>query len=288
VCEPIENFLPLCHRPGCASHNATRFAVGLLCKEVFRSSALVALLRRVSSLDSLNTISLRSFSFVGTRGLLLFSFAFKKKIPTLDKYLRKYSGDMFMPLSKEKQKLWYQQNKASILEKAKQYRIDHADDIKEYRKLNKEKISESSKNYYLANKTSRKKYDKELYAKNRDQNIAKAKERLAIMKSKDPFYLLFMNRKSKAKKKGITFDVKYSDLVLPSHCPILGIPLFFDLNKAIDNTPSIDKIDPSMGYIKGNVQIISYKANRIKNNASLEELKLIGMWATKYIHDRNG
>lgn len=41
-----------------------------------------------------------------------------------------------------------------------------------------------------------------------------------------------------------------------------------------EDSPSIDKVIPELGYVRGNVWVISNKANRIKNNATLEELKL--------------
>lgn len=56
-------------------------------------------------------------------------------------------------------------------------------------------------------------------------------------------------------------------------CPILRIPLHLYGAPRCDNTPSIDRIDNSKGYIKGNVQIISWKANRMKAEATLQDLE---------------
>jgi len=66
-------------------------------------------------------------------------------------------------------------------------------------------------------------------------------------------------------------------------CPILGIPMQWNAGlgngKRNQNAKSLDRIDSSRGYIKGNVQIISWKANDLKSNATLEELIKLGKWA---------
>jgi len=66
-------------------------------------------------------------------------------------------------------------------------------------------------------------------------------------------------------------------------CPILGIPMQWSAGRGKSesnpNSKSLDRIDSSRGYIKGNVQIISWRANHLKNNATLEELITLGKWA---------
>lgn len=77
--------------------------------------------------------------------------------------------------------------------------------------------------------------------------------------------------KHKAKSKNIPFTILESDLSYPEYCPVLGIKLNYSAKNISDNSPSIDKIIPELGYIKGNVKIISNRANRIKNDGSYEE-----------------
>lgn len=89
---------------------------------------------------------------------------------------------------------------------------------------------------------------------------------------------LLRSAKQRAKTKGLEFNIDVTDIELPEVCPLLGIPLFSSYReegKTIDHSYSIDRINPNKGYIKGNVWVISYKANRIKNDASLEELELL-------------
>jgi len=88
--------------------------------------------------------------------------------------------------------------------------------------------------------------------------------------------------RTRAKNKSLPFDIDYDYIrsIIPSHCPIFGVPLEWSASRgskkgALPNSPSLDRIDPSKGYVKGNVWIISHRANQIKNNASHDELKLV-------------
>lgn len=83
------------------------------------------------------------------------------------------------------------------------------------------------------------------------------------------------NTKARAKRKGVPFDLSLEDLVIPECCPVLGMKLVKRLGHFADESPSIDRIVPSLGYTKGNVRIISYRANRIKCHASREDLEKI-------------
>lgn len=82
--------------------------------------------------------------------------------------------------------------------------------------------------------------------------------------------------KQSAKKRDIYFDLTLTDMYMidyPLTCPILGIPLKFNRGRAEDNSYSIDRLDSNIGYTFENIQVISNKANRIKNNATAHELK---------------
>ena len=85
-----------------------------------------------------------------------------------------------------------------------------------------------------------------------------------------------LGAQNRAKKKNIECSLVLEDIIIPDLCPILGIQLKKD-NKghAQDSSPSIDRIDSKKGYIKNNIRIISFRANTIKNNATIEELELV-------------
>lgn len=93
--------------------------------------------------------------------------------------------------------------------------------------------------------------------------------------NRDRRKILINAAKKRAKEKKIDFNITVEDIILPKFCPILGIELEFNDTCVKDNSYSIDRIDSSMGYVAGNIQIISFKANTIKNNASIEELEKI-------------
>lgn len=90
--------------------------------------------------------------------------------------------------------------------------------------------------------------------------------------------------KSRAKRLGVAFDLDLEDIQGTKVCPVLGIELERGGLFTKDNSPSVDRIDPTKGYTKDNIQIISDKANRMKNNASAEELERFAQWVlNKYL-----
>lgn len=84
------------------------------------------------------------------------------------------------------------------------------------------------------------------------------------------------NLRSSAKKRGILFTITIVDLnnlSFPITCPILNIKIDYHKRGVGDDSPSIDRIDSSKGYEPDNIMVISYKANRMKNDGTLEELQ---------------
>lgn len=80
----------------------------------------------------------------------------------------------------------------------------------------------------------------------------------------------FRKVRDRAKQNGIEFNLELDDIVIPDTCPVLGIPISRDGN--MENWPSLDRINPEAGYTKDNVIVVSFLANRIKNNATVEQL----------------
>lgn len=141
--------------------------------------------------------------------------------------------------------------------------------------------SERAKKWRLDNPEKYKEYHK-TYRKN---NAVKYKNYIGKWQIENNEKYIFTTIKSRAKKIGIEFNIDATDIKIPSICPILGIPIFKKIkgdgnsNKGPRATsPSLDRIDNTKGYIKGNVQVISSKANAMKNNATPEELLQFAFW----------
>ena len=114
-------------------------------------------------------------------------------------------------------------------------------------------------------------YNKERKLANKN-NPQWQKQSNANYASNHPLRKLVLTAKSRAKRKGLEFSITEEDLEHTTHCPVLGIVLEHNYGKASDNSPSIDRIDNSKGYVPGNVRVISYRANTLKRDATLEEI----------------
>lgn len=78
--------------------------------------------------------------------------------------------------------------------------------------------------------------------------------------------------RGRAELKGLAFNLTIEDLQIPEFCPVLGIPLKHGEGKPCDNSPTIDRIVPEIGYVTGNIIIISNRANRLKSDAKWWEM----------------
>lgn len=119
-----------------------------------------------------------------------------------------------------------------------------------------------------ANRFRRKKFEK--------RNPEKVKANRALMNSRAPQRIL-SRVKSRAKRNGIPFNLEVSDIVIPDRCPVLGIPIVQNQGRQgyFPDSASVDRIVPELGYVKGNVRVISQRANQLKSDATLEEMRLV-------------
>jgi hypothetical protein len=95
-------------------------------------------------------------------------------------------------------------------------------------------------------------------------------------------------RVKRAAKKGIIipFNITIHDFNFPTHCPILGLEIKRGIGQPIPNSPSIDRIDNTKGYVKDNIRIISYRANELKNNSSYKDYEVLYLFYKKLIKQR--
>lgn len=98
-------------------------------------------------------------------------------------------------------------------------------------------------------------------------------------RSRDPASYLFSLAKGRARRNGIEFSISRDDIVIPDTCPVLGIPIKFDpATPRSDQTPTLDRLDPSKGYVPGNVVVMSWRANRLKSDALPDEVARIAQF----------
>jgi hypothetical protein len=86
---------------------------------------------------------------------------------------------------------------------------------------------------------------------------------------------LWHSARQRAKRRGIPFDLKPADIVIPETCPVLGIPLFRGVGTLGPNSPSIDQVVIGKGYVPNNICVISHRANALKRDGTVEELEKV-------------
>ena len=84
----------------------------------------------------------------------------------------------------------------------------------------------------------------------------------------------------RAEKTGVPFTISREDIIIPTHCPVLGIPLIaaHGIGAMNPNAPSLDRLIPALGYTPGNVAVISWRANCLKRDGTAAEIRAIADW----------
>lgn len=88
-----------------------------------------------------------------------------------------------------------------------------------------------------------------------------------------PEYSLWKHAKARARKQGVPFGIEVSDIHIPENCPVMGIKLRLNKGRPQADSPSLDKFIPSLGYVKGNIWVISFRANSFKSDFTVEQLE---------------
>ena len=99
-------------------------------------------------------------------------------------------------------------------------------------------------------------------------------------KSQTTEYCMFYDARKRAVAQGVPFTIAPEDIYIPVICPVLGFEL--SLTGSRDYRPSLDRIIPSLGYTPTNICVISFRANRIKSDATKVELRSV----LSYLEDR--
>lgn len=140
-----------------------------------------------------------------------------------------------------------------------------------YYQANREEKIDRAVRYQQDNRAQKNRNNK----KWRDENPAKMSTAVRSWRARNPEMSMLYNARERAKKMGVLIDITVDDIVIPDVCPVFGFPLERGDGRKQDNSPSLDRIDNNLGYVRGNVVVVSWLANRIKSNASLDQLKAI-------------
>lgn len=177
-------------------------------------------------------------------------------------------------------------NLETIKAKEKIHRENNGEKIyaanKIWRAANKETLKIKKRQYAIKNKESIREKHRQLYLKNRKKYIEASRVRYeankieinAVRKAehrRDPRVVMFNGAKVRARKKNMVFDLAIEDIVVPEFCPVLDIPLVVGDGFRSANSPSLDRVDSRLGYTRSNCRVISFKANTLKNDGTIED-----------------
>jgi hypothetical protein len=114
-------------------------------------------------------------------------------------------------------------------------------------------------------------YDRERYAVNRLSRIAQVQ----AYHERHPERYLWRAARHRALKLGVPFTVTEADIVIPATCPVLGIPL---KSGNRHTAPSLDRHKPALGYVPGNITVMSNRANILKSDATTDEILSLAVY----------
>jgi hypothetical protein len=133
-----------------------------------------------------------------------------------------------------------------------------------------EKRRAAGKKFYAEHKDTVKAQVKAYALKNR----AEIKARKIEWRRTHPAEYIIRTKRNECKKFNVEFSVTEKDLLpLPVWCPVLGIKLNYLVTsgRPEDNSPSLDRVNNTQGYVSGNVKVISNRANRLKSDGTIGE-----------------
>jgi len=97
--------------------------------------------------------------------------------------------------------------------------------------------------------------------------------------------------KRRAKRDGVPFSITgdYLLSIATDECPVFHTPFEWGLSglgqgNAKPNGPTLDRIEPHLGYVEGNVAFISYRANRLKDDGTMQEHYDIADWIWNHLY----
>lgn len=145
---------------------------------------------------------------------------------------------------------------------------------RQYYQANKEKKREQNKKWEAANIEKVREAGRKRAAESRKKDPEKQRQRTYAYEKANPEKILLRSAKNRAIKNNLEFDIELCDIIVPKYCPLLNIEIKprEGGHGPQDSSPSLDRIDNTKGYIKGNVWVISWLANKMKATATAAQL----------------
>ena len=156
----------------------------------------------------------------------------------------------------------------------KKYYDENPERAQAYRDMTAEQRQEYDKLRYEENKEEIRQHQTEYYK----ENSAKVMEQQREALKENPAKGLLKLAKQRVKSSGWELTITEEDIVVPEFCPVFGVRLEFGRMADRDNSPSLDRIDSTKGYVPGNVAVICWAANKLKSNGTAEQLRRIADW----------
>lgn len=169
-----------------------------------------------------------------------------------------------MPMTKEETKAYHARYYAAHREEAKAYGV----------------------RYHAAHREERKAYHASYRAANGNKIRAGKAAYRATPEGKAR--AMWLDARRRSAKRGTPFTITYEDVLALVQeygrvCPALGTPFQAGIGRPIPTSMTLDCFEPTLGYVKGNVWVLSHKANSIKNSATRTELGRVYRWMCKVI-----
>jgi hypothetical protein len=150
--------------------------------------------------------------------------------------------------------------------------------MREWKRNNKEKVNAVNRQTRARKPKKYRAINRRSIAKQRAANPTKYNQQRWALRANDPIKYLWKHARERAQKIKVLFSLELADIIIPEFCPVLGIKLEWGFGQraaANKASPSLDRMDGKLGYVKGNVFVISNRANHLKNNGTLDEFERI-------------
>lgn len=187
--------------------------------------------------------------------------------------------------NRQKAALWRANNAERHRTNSRAYYAANADEVRrrnqEYRDKHREEILAARRQDYVTRREVYLSRAKRWREANRDAVLEQEKQRRKARVE----YRLWHGARKRAIERGLPFTIALTDIKVPDVCPVLGLKLEVAEGKVRPNSPTLDRIIPSLGYVPGNIAVISQKANTMKSDAGVAEVRALLAWMERTIAD---